>query len=58
MQTLKDRIESALKQQGIIRHSGRFLAVDMLIARLVIRKKITADEKDRAREIAYEWVGK
>jgi len=58
MQTLKDRVESALKQRGITRHSGRFLAVDKLIARMILGKKITIEEKDEALRIAYEWVGK
>ena len=58
MQTLKDRVESALKQRDITRHSGRFLAVDTLIARMILSKKITIEEKDGALRIAYEWVGK
>ena len=54
--TLQDRIETALKQQGIIRHSQRFTAANLLISKMIIRKKITADEEERARKIAEEWV--
>lgn len=53
---LQDRIETALKQQGITRHSQRYMAANLLVSKLLIRKKITAEEEKKARKIAEEWV--